>query len=165
MAHNRIVCAASPERAFAVLEDPRPYAYFVAGTRAIRRFDPRWPEPGSLLHHSLGFVLTLIRDTTEVVAIDPPRQLVLSTRLRPLAVNETIFRLAPAGGGTAVEIEERPVEGPAALPLVAPVADRLLWLRNSLLLRRLRKVIEGRERWRATQVAGAVSEPRVEARP
>lgn len=148
MARNRMTCKAPCERVFAVLEDPRPYAHFVVGTNTIRRFDPRWPEPGSAFHHSLGVVgLTLIRDRTVSVECDPPRRLALKAGMRPLAVNDTVFVLTPTGdGATVVEIEETPVAGPACLPLVGPVVDRLLGLRNRLLLRRLCAVVEARQR-------------------
>ncbi|MBW3578912.1 MAG: SRPBCC family protein [Actinobacteria bacterium] len=146
MARNRTTCKATPDRVFAVLADPRAYAYFVAGTRTIRRFDPRWPEPGSVFHHSLGLGVTLIRDKTVAVETEPPRRLVVRPSMMPLAINETIFRLRPHGQVTLVEIEEYLVAGPASHRLVAPVVDRLLWLRNHVLLRRLRKVVEARQR-------------------
>lgn len=151
MARNQIICDAPAERVFSVLADPRPYAYFVVGTRKIRRFHPRWPEPGTALHHSLGLGLTVIRDTTETLESDPPRRLVLRPNLRPLSINETRFELTPQGEGrTRVEIEEVAVDGPAARGRVKPVVDRLLWARNVLLLRRLRKLAEDRERqWRS----------------
>lgn len=145
MARNRITSQASPERVFAVLADPRRYAYFVVGTRRIRRFDPRWPEPGSMFHHSLGVGVTAIRDTTQSTAVDPPRRLVVQPRMRPLAVNESVFVLTHTDGQTVIEVEETAVAGPATHKVVAPIVDRLLALRNALLLRRLCKVAEARE--------------------
>lgn len=144
MARNHIVCHAPAEAVFAVLADPRPYAYFVVGTRKIRRFHPRWPEPGSVFHHSLGVGVTLIRDRTESLAADPPRRLDLRARMRPLSVNEIVFEITPARQGTVIHMEERAVAGAAAHRLIAPLADRLLYLRNKLLLQRLAKVAEAR---------------------
>ncbi len=151
MARNRTVVDARPETVFAVLADPRRYGYFVVGTKKIRRFDPRWPEPGSSFHHSLGVGLSVIRDATLVVEIDEPRMLVLLAKMRPLAENETIFRVSPQSKGTLVEVEERAVAGPAAAKIIAPLFDGLLWLRNQELVRRLRKAVERRERYRARQ--------------
>jgi uncharacterized protein YndB with AHSA1/START domain len=144
MARNRTAVDASPETVFAVLANPSRYAYFVVGTKTVRRFDPNWPEPGSAFHHTLGVGLPLLRDATISVAVDPPRQLVLKTRLMPLGMNDTVFRLTPEGDGTLVELEEKPIAGPAAAKAIAPLVDRLLWLRNQELLRRLRKTVERR---------------------
>ncbi len=159
MTRNRTVVDATPETVFAVLADPRRYAYFVVGTKKIRRFDPRWPEPGSAFHHTLGVGLPLIRDATVCVEVDEPHRLVLRAHMRPLAVNETTFRLTPQQGGTSVEVEERAVAGPAAAKVVAPLVDGLLWLRNQELVRRLRKTVERREEQRAQQDAGRLASP------
>lgn len=149
MARNRALVEATPETVFAVLADPRRYAYFVVGTKKIRRFDPRWPEPGSAFHHTLGVGLPLIRDPTICVEVDEPNRLVLHAAMRPLAVNETTFRITPQQGRSLVEVEERTVAGPAAAQVVAPLVDGLLWLRNQELVRRLRKTAERRQNaWR-----------------
>lgn len=148
MARNRTVVEASPETVFAVLADPRRYAYFVVGTKKIRRFDPRWPEPGSAFHHTLGVGVPLIRDATISVEIDEPRRLVLRACMMPLAINETIFLVTPEDGGTVIEVEERAVAGPAANKVLAPLVDGLLWLRNQELVRRLGKTLERREKQR-----------------
>lgn len=144
MAQNRIICAAPPERVFDVLAYPAHYAYIVPGTRRIRRFDPDWPTPGSRFHHSLGVGVTVLRDVTTCVEVDPPHRLVVRAHMRPLAVNETVFRLRARRDATLVEVEEVPVAGPAARPRVAAVVDRILWLRNGMLVRRLRTVVERR---------------------
>lgn len=150
MARNRITCHVAPEEVFAALSHPPRYADFVVGTKSVRWFDPRWPEAGAAFHHSLGLVVPIIRDRTESLDVKVPVRLALSTRLRPLGTNETTFSLTATDAGTLVELEERPVAGPAAVPVLASVVDRLLWLRNGVVLRRLRTLVESRQRQPAT---------------
>ena len=149
MAVNRRRCQASPERVFAALADARLYAYFVVGTRTVRRFDPRWPDRGSAFHYSLGFGVTLLRDTTFAVESDPPRRLVLRLRMGRLGSIRSVFRLRPDGDGTLVEVEEFPLDGLVAAEPIGGIIDRLIWLRNYELLRRLCTLVEGREAQRA----------------
>lgn len=146
MAHTHIVCHSSPEAVFAVLADPRPYGYMVVGTRTIRRFDPTWPDPGARFHHSLGIGVTLVRDVTEALEAVPGRRLSLRANMRPWSANDVVFALTPQDGATLVEMTETPVDGPAAAPGVRAVVDRLLWLRNLLVLNRLRTIAERRAR-------------------
>ena len=47
-----------------VLADPRTYDGVVVGSKRIRWFDARWPEPGTRFHHSIGLGLLHIRDDT-----------------------------------------------------------------------------------------------------
>jgi uncharacterized protein YndB with AHSA1/START domain len=146
MATNHIFCHASPETVYEVLADPRPYAYFVVGTRRIRRFDPHWPDPGARFHHSLGVGVTLIRDRTESTEVVEGRRIAMRTYMRPVALNDVVFDLEPQDGGTLITIEETAVGGPGALPLLRGTADHLFKARNVLVLHRLRKVVEERER-------------------
>jgi uncharacterized protein YndB with AHSA1/START domain len=154
MATNRIFCHASPETVFEVLADPRPYAYFVVGTRRIRRFDPHWPQPGARFHHSLGVAVTLIRDRTESLDVVDGRRIAMRTYMRPVALNDVVFDLEPQDGGTLVTLEETAVGGPGALPLLRGTADHLFKVRNVLVLHRLCRVVEERER-RAQRAAGS----------
>lgn len=144
MARNEILCHAPPEAAFAVLADPRVYGYVVVGSRTVRRFHPAWPAPGSEFHHRLGVGVTLIRDITESLEADLDRRLRLRAHMRPWSVKEIVFELAPHRGGTRVVMIEQPVAGPASVAGARLVVDRLLWLRNVVVLRRLRRVVERR---------------------
>ncbi len=143
MSRNRTFVAAPPEMVFAVLSAPGAYANFTVGTKRIRRFDPAWPDVGTAFHHTLGVGPLVLRDLSRVVELDDGRRLVLRAQMRPLAVNRVAFELRPAGDGTDVQIEERAIEGPAAL-VWNPFLDCLMWLRNQELLRRLKKLVERR---------------------
>lgn len=147
MSRNRTLVAAPPEVVFAVLSDPRTYARFTVGTKRIRRFDPRWPEVGSVFHHTLGVGPLILHDLSRVVELDEGRRLVLRAQMRPFAVNRVAFELRPSetGTGTHVDIEEHAIEGPAGA-VWNPVLEGLLWLRNQELLRRLKHVAERRAR-------------------
>lgn len=144
MATNTIRCSAPPDVVFRVLCAPRYYQYFVVGTRAIRRFDPTWPEPGSTFDHSLGFLVTVIRDHTRSLAVQDGRSMTMRTYMRPLAVNDVVFEIEPHGTGTRLSLTETAVEGPGASPPLRQIAEVLFWLRNVWVCRRLRRVVERR---------------------
>lgn len=67
MATVERVIEAPPDAVAAVLADARSYDGFVVGSKRIRWFDARWPEPGTRFHHSVGFAVLHIRDHTTVV--------------------------------------------------------------------------------------------------
>jgi uncharacterized protein YndB with AHSA1/START domain len=139
------VLAAPPERVFNLLGDPRSLAYFVVGTKSIRRFDPHWPDAGAKVHHSVGVGPFVIRDETEVLESVPQRRLVLEARIRPVGVFRVEFELAPHPGGTELTVNEYPVAGPASMGPVAVVVDQVVKLRNVEMGRRLEKLVERRE--------------------
>ena len=144
MSVNTVVVQAPPEIVFSVLADPPSYASFVVGSKRIRRFDPRYPEPGSEIHHTLSVgPVPLLRDLSRVEEVDEGRRLVLRAQMRPLSVNRVAFTLRPVDAGTEVEVEEYAIEGPAAL-LWNPVFEGLMWLRNAETLRRLKALAERR---------------------
>jgi uncharacterized protein YndB with AHSA1/START domain len=144
MAVNSVVVEAPPEIVFSVLADPPSYASFVVGTQRIRRFDPRFPDPGTEFHHTLSVgPLPVVWDVSRVEEVDEGRRLVLRAQMRPLAVNRVAFTLKSMYAGTEVEVEEHAIEGPAAL-LWNPAFEGLLWLRNNESLRRLKELAERR---------------------
>ncbi|MBW3614118.1 MAG: SRPBCC family protein [Actinobacteria bacterium] len=148
MARNRAVVAASVDTVFAVMADPRRYDEFVVGTKRIRRFDPRWPEAESVFHHTLGMGPFVLRDLTRVVEVRAPHRLVLRAQMRPFAVNRVAFTLSPEGEGTAIEVEEYAIEGPAAV-LWGRALERVIWLRNQEMLKRLGKIAQRLQAQRA----------------
>lgn len=144
MAVNTTVVDAPPEVVFSVLADPSSYATFVVGTKRIRRFDPRFPEHGSEFHHTLSVgPVPILWDLSRVEEVVDGRRLVLRAQMRPFAVNRVAFTLRTVNGGTEVEVEEYPIEGPAAL-LWNPAFEALMALRNAEMLRRLRQLAERR---------------------
>jgi hypothetical protein len=129
-----------------VLADPRAYDGVVVGSRRIRWFDPRWPEPGSRFHHTLGFGPVTVRDFSEVVDEDLPRSLRLLVHLRPLGSAEVVFRLTPDGAAcTRAEMTETPVSGLLALSWWPPAIALARW-RNDRVLARLGDVAGARAR-------------------
>jgi uncharacterized protein YndB with AHSA1/START domain len=132
---------ASPEAVYAVLADPDSYAHWVVGATRTRAADPAWPRPGTRFHHTQGLFGIGLPDHTEVVASNPPRQLVMKARIRPFAVNKVELRLRPRGRGTRVTMLEYPIGGVAAI-VDNPLMDKLLHLRNLESLRRLRRMAE-----------------------
>ncbi len=113
---------APPEAVAMVLADPRAYDGIVVGSRRIRWFDPRWPEPGSRFHHTLGLGPLTVRDHSEVVAEDLPRSLRLLVHVGPFGSAEVVFRLTPEGDRTHVAVDRDPHVGGAG-PVVVPTGD------------------------------------------
>lgn len=146
MAENTTTIDATPEQVFDVLLDAWTYKDWVVGADDIRDVDPDWPAVGSRFHHTVGVGPAKTDDNTKVVALDPPRRLVLEARARPAGVAHVEFLVeANDEGGSTITIEEHPIDGPTtALP--DAITDVGLKLRNAETLRRLRHLVEDRAR-------------------
>ena len=140
------VLAASPSEAFRLLEDPKTFERLVAGARRIRRFDPRWPEPGTAIHHTVGIPPLLVRDSTEVIEMTPPSRLRLEARIWPLGTLEVEFEFADHPEGSTLTVREQPVAGPVAAPGVRRLTAIGVKLRNLEICRRYRKLVTDRYR-------------------
>jgi uncharacterized protein YndB with AHSA1/START domain len=145
MAKTTMVLPAPPERVFAVLEDPTTLAYFVVGSRTIRHFDPRWPDLHTAVHHTVGVAPLVLRDSTEVVEVDPPTRLVLEARARPFGTATVDFQLHSHPEGTELVVDEYPIAGPMAWPGLVRVIDAAIAFRNREMGRRLLRLVESRE--------------------
>jgi uncharacterized protein YndB with AHSA1/START domain len=160
MAETSETLEASPADVWAVLNDPKMYQYFVVGTKQVRRHDPDWPRPGATLEHTAGIGPLVLHDTSTVLASEPERRLLLEARFRPFGVASVEFRLQPdvaAGGAagtverpgrerTVLVVDENPVSGPIALPVLRRLSEALFIARNRELLRRVRKLVTERTR-------------------
>jgi hypothetical protein len=157
------VIGAPPDAVAAVLADPRSYDGVVVGSKRIRWFDARWPEPGTHFHHSVGFGILHIRDRTSVVQDDLPSRLLLAAGMGPLGKAEVDFTLTPTNGGTRVEMREEPVSGPLKALWSPPLAAAMR-TRNGRALRRLEKLSRSRAAVRAIDVraGGPTAERRVD---
>jgi carbon monoxide dehydrogenase subunit G len=142
------VIDAPPDAVAAVLADPRSYDGVVVGSKRIRWFDARWPEPGTQFHHSVGFGILHIRDRTTVVRDELPSRLLLAAGMGPLGKAEVDFTLTPTDGGTRVEMREEPVSG-AVKALWSPPLAAAMRARNTRALRRLEKLSRARAAVRA----------------
>jgi uncharacterized protein YndB with AHSA1/START domain len=135
------VLPAPPARAFAVLENPRSFERLVAGARRIRRFDPRWPDQGTVIHHTVGVPPLLVRDTTEVIEVEPPRLLRLEARIWPAGTLQVQFEFSPCPEGCRLVVREEPSSGPIGWPVVRDVARLAIRARNLEICRRYRKMM------------------------
>jgi hypothetical protein len=143
---DRLV-AAPRDAVAALLADPRSYDGIVVGSKRIRWFDARWPDPGTSFHHSVGFALLHIRDATTVVADELPDRLHLATGLGPLGVADVVFILTDEDGGTRVEMTEHATSGVIARLWSTPL-DAAMAARNRVALRRLEELAVDRARLR-----------------
>jgi len=136
MSHNSRVMTCTPDDVFEVLDDGWSFAGWVVGAARIREVDADWPHPGSKIHHSVGAWPALINDTTAVVSIDRPHELVLTVRAWPTGEGRVTLTCTRVGQGTRVDLEEHASTGPARL-VPAPVMNAALHARNDESLRRL----------------------------
>jgi uncharacterized protein YndB with AHSA1/START domain len=134
---------ASPEQVFAALQNPYTYAYWVVGCKRIRYVERDWPQPGAAFHHTIGVGPVATNDETRVVAIQAPRFLELEAHGWPAGQARIQFLVEPHHDSTRVEMIEEPTKGPAAW-LHNPVLDAAAHARNTVTLRRLARVAEGR---------------------
>lgn len=144
MSTNEITIDAPPSVVWSVLADPPTYKYWVVGNKKIRRHDGDWPEPGAAFHHKVGFGPITIADKTVALEAEPTRRLVMQVRALPVGTGIVTFELEPSGAGTRIVMGEAAESGPARF--LAPVLNRLAWLRNAETLRRLRRCSEERHR-------------------
>jgi uncharacterized protein YndB with AHSA1/START domain len=145
VAENSTTIDATPEQVFAVLLDPWTYKDWVVGADDIRDVDNDWPAVGSRFHHTVGVGPAKTDDNTKVVAVDPPRRLVLEARARPAGVAHVEFVVEADHDGSRVTIEEYPIDG-AAEKVPSALTDLGLKIRNVETLRRLRHLVEERAR-------------------
>lgn len=141
MASNHTYVAAPPQAVWRILAEPRSYAHWVVGSSRTRDFDDRWPEPGTVFHHTQGVGPLGLRDTTEVIEAREPDRLVLEVRMRPLLVARVELALAPHGDGTWLTIRESPFGGLLGR-FGGPLLEPALAARNVESLRRLRRLAE-----------------------
>ncbi len=133
----------SPEQVFAVLADGRRYADWVVGAKRIRDVDDAWPAEGSCFHHEVGVGPLTIKDSTKLLAFEPPRKVVLEARAWPAGRARVTITVSPRDGGRSeVLIEEVPTGGPAKTIDSWPLR-RLTMLRNVESLKRLRRIADG----------------------
>ncbi|HKH05077.1 MAG TPA: SRPBCC family protein [Acidimicrobiales bacterium] len=139
----------------AVLADPRSYDGIVVGSKRVRWFDARWPEPGTSFHHSVGFGAIHVRDKTTVVRDELPDTLELAAGTGPVGTFTVTFRLAADGDGTMVTMEEGPRSGPITLAWSPPV-EFATAKRNELALKRLEHLARMRHETRSLPDSPAV---------
>lgn len=144
MAHNEIMVHVTPERVFDVLSDPRSFARWVVGSKAIRRADPEWPAPGTAFDHAVGVGPLKLKDHSCVLQSERPRLLRLLVKARPFTTAYVTLRMRPEGSGTRVEMEEHPADTRSRL-FFNPLTDPLVRLRNAESLKRLKRIAEGDE--------------------
>lgn len=153
MAHTEKLIHAPVDAVFAVLSDPRAYQHFVIGTKKVRHFEPRWPEPGSTLHHTVGVGPFKMRDKTESMSWDPPRRLVERPHIRPFVITETVFELEARGEDTLLRLDEYAVDGPLR-PIWPGPLDGLMALRNRGVVHRIARLAEERHATRQAEPEG-----------
>ena len=141
MATNHTYIAADPEQVWQVLSDPSSYAHWVVGSSRTRHVRGRWPSKGSIFGHLQGVGPIGLRDTTEVLASERPKRLVLEVRIRPFALGRVDMRLEPHGEGTWMTMTEHQFGGLIGRPF-GPLAEPALLVRNIESLRRLRRMAE-----------------------
>jgi uncharacterized protein YndB with AHSA1/START domain len=142
MVRQEITIAAAPDEVFAVLLDAYAYADWVVGARRVRGVDPNWPAVGTRFHHALGVGPAELKDSSEILEIDPPHHLALEVRFRPLGVGRVDLDLEGVRGGRATLVTMDEVAGVNGT--MSFLERLLIVLRNWWSLRRLRRLVAQR---------------------
>jgi uncharacterized protein YndB with AHSA1/START domain len=135
------IIAAPPEHVFAVLADGWTYSDWVVGTVHMRDVDKDWPAPGSRLHHKAGPWPLSLKDSSQVLELEPGRRIKLAAGLWPLGEAVIDITLVPAGAGTRVVMAETFERGPLRWAH-NKINDLVLHRRNVESLRRLADIAE-----------------------
>jgi uncharacterized protein YndB with AHSA1/START domain len=151
MVRQEITIDAPPDEVFAVLLDVSAYADWVVGARRVRGADPEWPAVGARFHHALGIGPFELKDSSEILEIDPPHHLALEVRFRPFGVGRVDLHLEAVRGGRATLVTMDEVAGVNGT--MSFIERLLIALRNWWSLRRLRRLAVQR----AAQPAGGAS--------
>jgi uncharacterized protein YndB with AHSA1/START domain len=137
----------SPAEVFEVLSDPTTYPDWLVGADTIRSVEEGWPKPGTSFHHVVGVGPFKVADRSESVAVEPPHRLELAVFARPFIRAHVTFELSEReGGGTVVELREKPEQGLAGLAWRCLGRFGIaagLWGRNAVTLDRLRDYLCG----------------------
>jgi len=144
MSRTAIDIDRSPAEVYAVLVDPAAYVRWVVGARRLRGTDPGWPAPGTRFHHEVGVWPLVLRDNTKLVDAVPDERIVLEARIRPAGVAVVTMLLEPRDGGTHLTVIEEPECGPIGR-VPRALLGPLVTLRNAWGLRRLKRLVEGRQ--------------------
>lgn len=127
-----------------MIADGWTYSQWVVGNSRMRAVDPRWPQPGSTIHHSIGVWPALINDSTVVESCTPEDELVLIANGRPFGKARITLRLHDReGGGCIIEMAEVPVSAPMKW-LPDPIALAGVFPRNKETTWRLAAIAERR---------------------
>jgi uncharacterized protein YndB with AHSA1/START domain len=145
MARNDITVNARPADVFGVLTDPGAYGFWVVGAKRIRGHDRSWPRRGSRFHHTVGVGPAELSDDSKVLDVEPDKRLVLEARVRPFGTALINLELKPKkrGKATKVTMHETAGRGPVKRAW-NPLFDVLMHARNSIALRRLKRLAEAR---------------------
>jgi uncharacterized protein YndB with AHSA1/START domain len=106
---------ASCQQIWDVLANGWTYSQWVVGNSRTRAVDSTWPEPGSVIRHSIGVWPLVIDDQTEVESCAPLHELVLRAGLGRLGAARITMRLTEIADGCRVQMIEVPAEGPVRL--------------------------------------------------
>lgn len=129
-----------------VLADGWLYANWVVGASRIRDVESEWPQPGSKLHHSFGVWPVLINDSTEVLASEPGREMLLKARGWPAGEAHVRIMISPQGpDASVVSISEDATAGPGKV-VPRPLRQLVIGPRNAETLNRLALIAEGHHR-------------------
>lgn len=131
-----------PERAWAIVSDPRTYPRWLVGAKEILSVDEAWPAKDTSFRHRVGLGGPLTtRDSTTVRYVDEGRLLILEARARPFGRAHVEIEVRPAADGCEIAIREG-VMAPLT-PLTGPMQP-LIMARNKRSLQQIAELPEVR---------------------
>lgn len=143
MAIDTIHIDATRRAVFDVLADGWRYSAWVVGTSHMYAVQSEWPAAGSKLWHATGAWPFVVRDETQVVAVEPEQRVELVARGRPLGEARIVLDLDDDGSGCRVTMLEEPTRGLVRW-LHNRIGEAVLHWRNAECLTRLKALAERR---------------------
>lgn len=132
-------------RVWAGLLDAESYPCWLIGAQEVDA-PASWPNPGASFEHRIGAGPLRIPGTTTSREVDEPNRFRLTAGMGPLGEADVTFELDElAPHRTLVRMSERPNEGIVHVTdrIARPLVDRVIDLRNTSSLRRLRDHLAG----------------------
>src|SRR5690348_5810010 len=77
-----------------IMADGWTYSQWVVGNTRMRAVDPNWPNPGAIIHHTIGVWPVTLNDETVVESSTPLEELVLLAKGRPFGSARITLRLS-----------------------------------------------------------------------
>ncbi|MFG2791786.1 SRPBCC family protein [Streptomyces sp. NPDC048419] len=147
MAVRHRLIKASPQTVWSVLADASRYAEWVVGTSGSEPVRGEWPQVGSAIGYTVPLGPLRLTNETVVRHYEEGSELGLEAQAGALGTARIAIELRPWGEHCLVVVDEHPLQGAGASPLLHNVGmEALIQIRHRAMLARLARVCEGEPR-------------------
>ncbi|MGY6026341.1 SRPBCC family protein [Streptomyces spinosirectus] len=143
MAVRHRLIKVSPQTVWSVLADGSRYAEWVVGTSGSEPVRGQWPQVGSAIGYSVPLGPLRLTNETVVRYCEEGSELGLEAQAGALGTARIAIELRPWGEHCLVVVDEHPLQGAGASPLLHNVGmEALIQIRHRAMLARLARVCE-----------------------